>query len=118
MAPRNLLLAGCGLLALAGCSGQQLPQSSMQPAYYDWQQQQPWTYSAPPRSYTPPQSRPYYGEPAPAPRYVEPQPPSPSPARSRPATPRPSPPRSDPAALEPADPDCGWWDPCWLWSGT
>ena len=113
MAPRNLLLAGCGFLALAGCTTP--PQSEVGPVWYYYRP--PQTYAAPPRSYTAPQSSlPIYGETEAAPRTVEPLAPPPSPAPSRLAT-RPSPSQID-QPLEPADPTCGWWRLCNLWMGT
>jgi hypothetical protein len=115
MARRNLLLAGCGALALAGCTtAQQAPQQPAWAAYYGL----PRTYAAPVRSYTAPQSAlPYYGEPNPAARFIQPQPQAPSPAPP-PVASRPFPPRIEAPALQPADPDCGWWDPCQFWAGT
>ena len=50
MARRNLLLAGCGALALAGCTtAQQAPQQPAWAAYYGLPQYQPsgYTLSAP-----------------------------------------------------------------------
>jgi hypothetical protein len=112
MRRRNLLLAGCAVLALAGCTtAEQAPQWSARPRYY----------YAPPRAYVAPQPPqaplPYYGDPDPPPGYAATPASTPSPAPPAVAS-RPLPARIAPPAMEPADPDCGWWRLCNLWVGS
>jgi hypothetical protein len=115
MARRNLLVAGCAVLALAGCTtAEQAPPWARQPSY----SYAPPRVYAPPRAYLPPQAPlPSYGDPDPPPHAVAPRPAAPSPAPPSVAA-GPAPARHIPPVLEPADPDCGWWRLCNLWAGT
>jgi hypothetical protein len=110
MARRNLLLAGCAVLALFGCTtGGQVPQSSAWPGYYAPQRvpYEPWS------GYRP------APEPAPRRRYVPPapaEPEMPDQAALAPAPPPVSRPVPAPApSFEPADPCVGWWRICHAW---
>jgi hypothetical protein len=103
----KLAVAGCAVLALAGCTTaeQMLPWSGRQGYYYPL-----------PRAYLPPLAPlPSYGDPDPPARLVAPQPPAPSPAPPSVVS-GPAPARHIPPVLEPADPDCGWWRLCNLWA--